>query len=482
MAEAAPSNSSQPSSKQQQSRKHRRRQSRQKASNNKDDGSDSDSEHQNDGSDKNPGQSRRRPIQNQEEEAKETDDTSSAALLKEESDRVRLLQTLARVGSDWERMRSLRQHSQESGAQRMEQLIGRYGNDTDGGAVTEKTLRMMGILAELDKEKKRRQEYLDDALCVHLEGKSPTTDDDASRETPDHWEKLVQRAEQGIIRRCRPVDIYASSWNLTPPKPQFRLVRIVKSLYSSTWNYLSSRPRNLSRSFQDDIAASRGFIEEKCRKSDILQTGTMIVDPIIDSYFTAIAEELSEDVVLDMREGQRRPDLDTLRVCEKIHNSRHNDHLTPEYSTWASSRLDPAQRDAIFLEWNRNKQQEILTTFRKDMHSAKVSVRQEFCWDGVTPGVVSLVLFKNDWPSAVKDVAPEDLQNMGWVLEHYKNSNHFVRRQVHRGAREGREHIFQISMDDEVLAMLALDGKRWIYWDEKDFPEERNQQHRLPFI
>lgn len=403
------------------------------ASNYMDDESGSDSESRNGGSKKDSGQPQRPTIQ---------------------------MQALAKIGS-WESIHRLRRNNESTSRRRMEDIILRYVLDMDD--TPERTSRISEDMVVLNDQSRRRQEYLDDALYGHIENKQRPRDGQGSSST--RLEELIQRAELGIILRCRTVDPYARSLDLAPPKPPARLIRIVKNLYSAAWNHISALPQSPEPSDQWYFVTSYGFMENKCRNTDNSTGEGTIVDPFIDSYFTAMVQNLSDDLLLDIKTGRRRTKLDTLEVCEKVQSSRHNDRLTPAYMAWASSRLTPEQKEEAFSQWDRIKQQESLSAFRQLMRSTNQTIRQEFCADIVTLGVVSLVLFKGGLPSAVKDVTGDELRDMGWLLEECRAGRQHVRLDIHADTKTGQKYVVKISIDQKISAVRRLGGRQWIRWE-----------------
>lgn len=146
--------------------------------------------------DKDPGQPGRRDIQSQGYQPIYEHDNSA--------DRVRHVRVFTKSDPDLVSVLRLHDANSAMGSVKMRWSMQRVHTCLchPGAKAPVRRSEVIQTLAVLDKGKKRRQEYLDDALWDQFEGKNQTTDCDSWVETPHRLQKLIHQAELDIIR-CR---------------------------------------------------------------------------------------------------------------------------------------------------------------------------------------------------------------------------------------------------------------------------------------
>jgi len=257
-----------------------------------------------------------------------------------------------------------------------------------------------------------------------------------------------------------------NGWNFErTPTIQDRLASIEKQMQQHAWKTLEDQSFQDQGKLADAVAklmamsAKPLFWHSTSNRVPTRQT----LDVVIEAYTQKLVEDLTAALLRDKLHGLTLPDPDSLKIPQLLARSRRDDHLTQESVDWISSSAKADELEKCCVEWQREVRRDMCHEYRRNTERA-MSVRQEFCPGIVRPGVVSLVLFKGGYPSAVTEVLGSDLLTFGWRRERLPNGRFDYCSTRIVTVQKSKEVAVKVTMEEELLGMWTPSGQ-WVAWD-----------------
>ncbi len=399
----------------------------------------------------------------------------AAAIEREESDRMKLFQTLQQVTHEWHHVHRHRRDNHEAVGEKRRQILLRRHDKMTGqwspsseipGAVTapsrpglpqEDSAGTDRMILKIRQWEMDYRVFLDKALRSDIEQK--LLEESQSGEAPvnplDCLEDVLGRVETNVIVCCR--QFAPSGWGLSSSFQNvgLGLVGIVKALYHCLWIHLSQAENEAS----DVVAAATAFVKENCPDQAFFQD----TDALTTAYMARIVEGLVEAVMRDRSTAQPKPDAESLGLVQIIGKSRNDGRMTAEYMAWMCSDVEANVVEQSCLQWQKGLKAEAVDAVHVAMKGA---AQQKLCQGIIRPGVVSLVLFKGNSAQTIRDVSASELMRMGWFYQSFgpSGSTYWRHKIYARNSWDSRGVAFMVSMDEEILGMWMPNGT--FYWDE----------------
>ncbi|WYZ40170.1 hypothetical protein EsH8_IV_000511 [Colletotrichum jinshuiense] len=419
-------------------------------------------------------------------------------LSREEMKRMQHLRVLRNVEEQWDNVRYVRDENQMDGRMRMKALARhiesvRREKHTEllrlegqrGQAVRDYRLEMDdttwidGKERELKALANKRKRYLDLVLYGDIESK--LQEERQKKEQSDDLEQFLTSVEAGFIERCR--GSFLGAWHLNDlwwknphmqPLPVCSYANELIERSQDTSEYLAYMVVQMYRDLIEHLGQPsphdprdvKNAVEFLRSKVEDLATYGWVANPLIDGYVSKIFQALADAAVIGVTVDQvSKGYLDITQVFDTSRNSRH---LSQAYKTWMCAGHEVDKISELCDTWQRYREQGERDRLKKIM--ARGNIRQEFCLDVHRPGVVSLILFKENLPTTVRDVPAKELEDIGWFRMPAANQGPEYYEYQYRsaysvGTKQSEKYLFKVTMNHEVLGLYLPNGE-WVGWDE----------------
>jgi hypothetical protein len=323
-------------------------------------------------------------------------------LSSEEIERINLRRSLVHLEGRWDR---LMQQREDCNSRRRYRELALFRKWRTSSATTEDSTAFQTILQKTSEEDEAmrifKEEIVFGVLAAQLDEEKKEILDSklTTREYPLYLARIRWQIEDGVIARCRELI------STDTQKQQFR-IRVVLGMYFGLWTEILTQRRS---QVQDVAEITRAFLASKCPV-----TGP---DILVDQYVDRLSMTLADTIIHDQQAGKPLEadplEAENVPLITMIKNSEQGGAGAEQYYTWMMSSLDHDEVDLriqrlyrVDLERRAEKAQEDAREFQKRIAQGLVFFQ--------TGDEVSIIFFKQNRPSSMRSVSPEDLIRMGW--------------------------------------------------------------------
>lgn len=408
-----------------------------------------------------------RPIK--QEKTRRTSGGISALLVQEEIARLHLHRVLNEVHARTERTLQYREHCRKEALTR-KQILQYYelrwrAFATGAERRTEEERKMSASFGKLYgttwRQACARQAYLDDALYGDIVDKLEEGNGESGRprsfgrDDMADMRRMTRDVQHELLRQFQHFDVPLQVRTYYTDVKE-RLMEMFKVMQRELWFFIQLS--DLSKDGDEDeeeyfVHATVTFLAAARTPPRPPRTGPSSITPLVDIFISNVAMALARGIEFDMQDdptqtaGPRKyPAYDAIRSCQE-----------EEYRDWMLEGCDTPQIARRLSLWRGERRAETVQEFKRTMLSVHTTVQQEFIHGATKPDVVTLVLFKGGHPVTIKDVDLHELRSLGWTYDESLDCR-FWRYEVFED-----DFLLKVSMDGEVLGMLARDG-RYFAW------------------